>query len=77
MAWFNKERHTYRPPPEPTEEDIERAREELRKASEALAATEARDPEVTERSDHLNEIHKVNHIGPQFWDAMQIRRRRA
>lgn len=77
MAWWSKERHTYRPPPEPSPEDIERAREELRKASETLAEVESRDPEVTQRGEHLAQVHKVNHIGPQFWDAVGIRRRRA
>lgn len=77
MASFRRKGHEYHPPPEPTPEEIERAREELRKASETLAEVERRDDEVTERGENLAKIHKVNHIGPQFWDAVGIRRRRA
>lgn len=77
MAWWSRERHTYRPPPEPSAEEIERARAELRRAAETLAEVESNDEEVTQRSERLERVHKVNHIGPQFWDAMQIQRRKA
>lgn len=77
MGFFRKNRHAYRPPPEPTEEDIRRAREELSRAEASLRRVEARAPEVEERSSHLDKMHKQNHIGPQFWDAIGIRRRRA
>lgn len=76
MGWLSRTRRGFKPPPEPNADEIRRAREKLAQADAELERTEAREREVTQRGEHLEEIRKVNHIGPAFWDAMQIQRRR-
>lgn len=78
MGWLRrKEREPFRPPPPPTPEEIEQAAEMLRRAEDQLQTVNDADPEVSRQAEHLEEVRRVNHIGPQFWDAVGIRRKRA
>jgi hypothetical protein len=84
VAWFHRKQHRIILPPErpplpdpPAREEVERTTGELRKAKRQLAETEAREDAVTDRSDYLDHVHKVNRIGPKFFDALGIQRKKA
>jgi hypothetical protein len=77
VVWFRKERQHYVPPEPPPVEDQEAAQHQLNGAREALAAAEDRDEEVRERGEVLDSIHQVNHLGPAFWTAVGLQRKRA
>jgi hypothetical protein len=74
MIWpFKNRRKRYVPPDHPPE-SLARAREEANKAHEQLKDVQSHDPEVTERSEHLEGVLAENNLGPKFWAAIAARR---
>lgn len=80
MAWWNrkrKETHTYRPPPPPPREKVREVEERLEEAETTLADISSMDEEVRKRAEYLSHLERTNHLGPKFWDAMGLQRRKA
>lgn len=72
--WKRRKRRQHLAPPPPDPHRLERARQEAQRAHQQLDNARAQDEEVTERSEHLEEVLVNNNLGPKFWAAVAARR---
>lgn len=76
MAWLRKRTEDDGARHLPEEEAIRRAEEELLRSEQQLQAVENRDGEVVSTAEALERIGRENNIGPRFFDALGIQRRK-
>lgn len=76
MVWLRRGRREDNDDHATEEAAILEAEEELRRSEEQLRRVESRNGEVVSTAEVMENIGRENNIGPRFFDALGIQRRK-